>query len=78
MQYVGDLLNRLRWDKNLKPQEYVLVYIDRIEEKNYEIPLTAIARKGNFIMILKQGKEQSIPLHRIRQVKRNGKVIWER
>lgn len=78
MEYIGDFLNRIRWDKKLKPEEYVLVFFDRIEEKNFEIPFTSISRKGNFITMLKNGKEYHIPLHRIRQVKRKGKVVWER
>lgn len=76
--YIGDFLNKIRWDKNLKPEEHVIVYFDRIAEKTFEVPFTSISRKGNFFTI-KQGKvETSIPLHRIRQVKRNGKVVWER
>ena len=76
--YIGDLLNKLRWDKNLKQEEYTIVYFDRIAEKGFEVPFTAIARHGNFFVIRLGSKETSIPLHRIRQVKRNGKVIWDR
>jgi uncharacterized protein (UPF0248 family) len=78
MEYIGDLLNKIRWDKKVNPEEYTLLYFDRIDEKLYEVSFTAIARKGNFITILKDGKEYSVPLHRIRQVKRNGKLVWER
>ena len=76
--YIGDLLNKIRWDKNLKPEEYSIVYFDRIAEKSFEVPFKSIAREGNFIKVIRPGKEINIPLHRIRQVKRNGKVIWER
>jgi len=76
--YIGDMLNKIRWDRNLKPEEYVIVYFDRIAETRFEVPFIAISRKGNFFVINKNGQEVNIPLHRIRQVKRNGKVIWER
>ncbi|MEK6860729.1 MAG: DUF504 domain-containing protein [Nanoarchaeota archaeon] len=76
--YIGDLLNKIRWDKNLKPEEYLIVYFDRIAEKTFEVPFVLISRKGNFFIIKKFGQEVNIPLHRIRQVKRNEKVVWER
>jgi len=76
--YIGDLLNKIRWDKNLKSEEYIIVYFDRIAEKTFEIPFNSISRKGNFIVINRFGQEIHIPLHRIRQVKRNGKIVWER
>lgn len=76
--YIGDLLNKIRWDKNLKPEEYMIIYFDRIAEKTFEVPFINISRKGNFFIINRNNQEIFIPLHRIRQVKRNGKVIWER
>lgn len=76
--YIGDLLNKIRWDKNLKPEEYTIIYFDRIKEARFEVPFTVMGRIGNFFKVIKDGKEVMIPLHRIRQVKRNGKLIWER
>jgi len=78
MMYIGDLLNKIRWDKNSKPEEYMIVYFDRMAGKSYEVAFTAIGREGNFFTITINGRKTSIPLHRIRQVKRNGKAIWER
>lgn len=78
MTYIGDLLNRIRWDKQLKPEEYTLLYFDRIAEKTFEISFTKIGRIGNFIVIKRGDTKVHIPLHRIRQVKKNGKVVWER
>ena len=77
MVYIGDLLNKLRFDKQFNPEEYTLVYFDRLEEKTFEVKFTHISRKGNFITVLKNGKEYSIPLHRVRQVKKLGKIVWE-
>jgi len=76
--YIGDLLNKIRWDKNLNPEEYAIVYFDRIAEKSFEVQFTSISRHGNFFVIKRGQQEINIPLHRIRQIKRNGKVIWER
>ena len=78
MIYIGDLLNKIRWDKKLKPEEYTIVYFDRIAEKTFEIPFADLGRRGGFFFLKVDGGEVNFPLHRIRKVKRNGKVIWER
>jgi len=78
MVYIGDLLNKIRWDKHLQQEEYSIVYFDRIAEKLFEVPFTAMGRKKNFFVIQVHGMETHLPLHRIRQVKQKGKVIWER
>jgi uncharacterized protein (UPF0248 family) len=77
MIYIGDLLNKIRWDEKVKPDEYTLVYFDRVAEKGFEVKFTAISREGNFFVVIRDGHKTMIPLHRIRQVKRQGKVIWE-
>jgi len=76
--YIGDLLNRIRWDKDWKPEEFILVYYDRIHNKNFEVPFISIGRSGNFFIIKSKMGESYIPLHRIREVKRSGKIIWKR
>ena len=78
MIYIGDMLNKLRWDKNLKPKEYTIVYFDRVLRKEFEIPFTSMGRKGNFFIINLGEREVMVPLHRINKVRRNGKIIWER
>jgi uncharacterized protein (UPF0248 family) len=79
MQYILDLLNRIRWDKNLNPDEYSIVYEDRVDNTNKQILFKDIKRiEGTFIIIEKDGEEINIPIHRIRQVKRNGKSVWKR
>ena len=71
------MLNQLKWDKKLKPEEYTVEYLDF--GKLTQIPYVAIKRiEGLFIVIDKNGEETNIPLHRIRVIKKNGEVIWER
>ena len=76
---VKDLLNKIKWDKREKPADYKIFYFDRITKSKIEIPYTAIKRlEGTFMILEKQGEEVNIPLHRIRQVMKKGKIIWER
>ncbi len=76
--YIGDLLDRIRWDKNLNPKEFIIVYFDRVHQKSFEVPFISIGRSGNFFIIKTGAGESYIPLHRIREVKRNGKTVWKR
>ena len=78
MMYIGDFLNKIRWDKKLKPEEYTIVYFDRVVERGFEVAFTSVSREGNFFVVNRDGRKTMIPLHRIRQIKRKGKVVWER
>ena len=77
--HVKELLNKIKWDKNLNPNEYSIGYFDRISKKLVWIDFKQIKNiDGNFLILEKQGKEVNIPLHRIREVKQKGNKIWKR
>jgi len=79
MKYILDLLNKIKWDKREKPEDYTMGYEDRVSGQVIEIKFADIKRiEGNFIIIEKDLEEVSIPLHRIRVVKKNDSVVWER
>ncbi len=79
MQPIKDLLNQIKWDKRKKPEEYSVFYFDRVEKKLIGIMFNDIKRiGGNFMIIEKNGDETNIPLHRIREVRRNTRLVWER
>ncbi len=76
---IKDLLNKIKWDKNLNPKDYTLYYLDRISKTLKKIRYSDIKRiEGNFIIIEKQGEQASIPLHRIKRVKKKGVIVWQR
>lgn len=76
---IKSLLNKIKWDKNLNPGDYLLYYYDRIDKDLKEIKFVDINNINNsFIIIKKENKEIHIPLHRIKKVKKNNKIIWER
>lgn len=79
MKYILDLLNKIKWDKNLNKKDYTLYYLDRITNNLKEIKFTNIKNFNNLTLITeKNNKEVEIPLHRIREVKKKGKIIWKR
>lgn len=76
---IKDFLNKIKWDKRLKPEEYSIFYMDRVENKLIEIKYNDIKRiEGTFMIIDKDLEEVNIPLHRIREVRRNKKLVWKR
>lgn len=77
MQPIQDLINKIKWDKRENPSNYSLIFIDLGKEK--EIYYTDIKRlEGNFMILINNDEEVEVPLHRIRKVKKKGKIIWER
>jgi len=74
-----DLLNKIKWDENEKPEEYLIFYFDRIVSKLIEIKFNDIKKiDGSFMVLERNGEESNIPLHRIKEVKKSGKLIWKR
>ncbi len=73
------VLDKIQWDKREDPKDYGLGYKDRFKKDLVMVRLSAIERDGSFFRTVDdQGKEVAIPLHRIRQVVKNGVVVWER
>ena len=74
---IKDIINKIKWDKRENPKYYSLVYMDLGKKK--EISYTDIKRlEGNFMIIEKNREETEIPLHRIKEVKKKGNVVWKR
>jgi uncharacterized protein (UPF0248 family) len=74
---IKDLINKIKWDKRESPKDYSLIYIDLGKKK--ELAYKDIKKlEGNFMIIERNGEETEIPLHRIREVKKKGKVVWKR
>ncbi len=79
MRYILDILNKIKWDPNEKPDDFSIVYKDRVDKSTREIPYNSIKRiEGTFFIINIHGEETNIPSHRIREVKKKGKTIWKR
>jgi uncharacterized protein (UPF0248 family) len=79
---IHELLNRIRWDKDYGDAEFIIGYYDRIEERIISVPLKSLYFDNedhfDFELVDDEGVTHTIPLHRIRQVYRNGNLVWER
>ncbi|HEC17381.1 MAG TPA: DUF504 domain-containing protein [Sedimenticola sp.] len=79
---IQELLNRIKWDKSFGAGRFEITYYDRVEEKNIRIPMTDVffdeADHFSFQCFDPEGETHTIPLHRIREVFKDGKLIWHR
>ena len=76
------LLNRIRWDEAYGNADFVIGYYDRVEDKVITVPLKELyfvkEDRFDFELLDEDGITHTVPLHRIRQVFRNGELVWER
>lgn len=79
MQPIKPLLNRIKWDKRENPEQYSIFYFDRISKTLIKINYVDIKRfEDNFIIVNRNNEEVNIPMHRIKKVKKDEKIIWKR
>ena len=76
---IHDLVNKIKWDENENPEDYTLGYEDRVAKKIISVRFSEIKRiEDNFMILERDMEEVSIPLHRVRVVKKKDAVVWER
>jgi len=80
---IQDLLNRIRWDSEFANGEFSIGYYDRIRREIVTVPLETVGlTQGDhyfaFRFFDEQGEEHSVPFHRIREMRKDGELIWQR
>jgi len=79
---IHDLLNRIRWDKEFGSGIFEIGYLDHVEQRIIRVPLARIhLERGNhfsFLLETEMSEILTIPFHRIRDVHRDGVMIWQR
>jgi uncharacterized protein (UPF0248 family) len=79
---IQDLLNRIRWDEEFGRAEFRIGYYDRIERRLVLKALADIKFPKDSHSVFEwndsEGETHTVPLHRIKAVYRNGKLIWQR
>ncbi len=79
MQTIKDFLNKIKWDEKLAKEDFVVYYLDKVSNMLVGLEFKEIIRlEGSFMVIEKDSKETYIPLHRVREVKERGKLVWKR
>ncbi|MBU0665636.1 MAG: DUF504 domain-containing protein [Proteobacteria bacterium] len=82
MQPIDKVLNRIKWDRSFGDALFEIGYYDRVEDIIVRRPLADLlfepGNKESFLLMDMEGIYQRIPLHRVREVYRNGELIWQR
>lgn len=79
---IHKLLSRIRWDARFSIGRFTLGYLDRIERRMVTVPFAHIRfptdAPAMFELWDDNGHSHRIPLHRVRRVYRDGRLIWAR
>jgi uncharacterized protein (UPF0248 family) len=79
---IQHLLNKIRWDTSYGKGEFQIGYYDRVEQKIHVVPLNKIhlTQGDHFFFHVAElgGVVHEVPFHRVKEVYKNGKLIWHR
>ena len=79
---IHELLNRIRWDQDFGQGEFEIGFFDRqeetIERVAFQDALLTPGDNRGFELIDPLGHHRHIPFHRVREVYKNGQLIWQR
>jgi uncharacterized protein (UPF0248 family) len=79
---IHELLARIRWDPEFGRGDFAIGYLDRVAHRIVVVPLreVAIDPHDHFAFEVRddEGRVHGVPYHRVRQVFRDGVLIWSR
>lgn len=82
MMPIQDLLRRIQWDREFGCGEFEIGYFDRIAGGIVRVPFRQVRFPSGehfaFEAIAADGSARSVPLHRVRELWRDGLLIWQR
>jgi len=82
MQPIQALLHRIQSDREFSLARFVVGYYDRAAKTIVQVPFEHMSFEArepfSFEVVDEEGVAHSIPLHRVREVYRNGELIWHR
>lgn len=79
---IRTVIDRIRWDPEFGRGEFVLGYWDRVAKRIVRVPLRRVSFAPGahfwFEAVGEDGAVHEVPLHRVREVWRDGELVWER
>jgi len=79
---IHELLARIRWDSEFGRARFEIAYLDHTQGALVRLPFERIAlpeeHRFGFEAVEDDGTRHSVPYHRVREVWRDGRLIWER
>lgn len=82
MQPLHELLSRIRWDPEFGRGRFMLGYFDRVENRLIFVDLHDVHIEPgdhfSFTVLGEDGETHTVPFHRVKQVLKDGELIWHR
>ena len=82
MTPIQDLLHRIRWDPGFGRASFEIAYLDKVAGGLVRVPFAALriepGEPFGFELAGPDGRSRFIPYHRVREVYRDGVLIWQR
>ncbi|MCK0510694.1 DUF504 domain-containing protein [Aromatoleum buckelii] len=82
MTPLHELLSRIRWDADFGAAQFELGYYDRVADRIVRVDLRDLSfdseNRAMLDFVDDEGRARSIPLHRVKEVWRDGRSIWRR
>ena len=82
MTPIRKLLNRIHWDPEFARGKFELGYFDRVDGRIAMVSFQEIEFLQNepqiFRLVDAEGRVHRVPLHRVREVYKDGQRIWHR
>jgi len=79
---IQDILNRIRWDASFAAARFEIGYYDRVERRIVLVPFADLHFDPSYPLFFQivdaEGTTHSIPLHRVKDIYRDGQSIWHR
>ncbi len=74
MLTIKQFLNKIKYSGKFETKNIVIYYYDRVLKTLIPINYNDFKIDGEFIIF----KDKEIPLHRIREIRKKGMIIWKR
>ena len=82
MTPIHDIIHRIMWDAEFGNAHFVIGYYDRVFKRIVRVSFERISlERGQhfgFDLIGSDGEARMVPFHRVREVVRNGELVWSR
>jgi uncharacterized protein (UPF0248 family) len=82
MQPIHELLNRIYWDPEFGRGYFEIGYYDRVGSKIIRVSFNEVTQlpgnKYTFHVFDDDGIGHCVPMHRVREVYKDGELIWKR
>jgi len=75
---VFETLNRLKWNEKMESCSVTILHRGAPEDRKIIDGVDIIELKKSYFTYQTRGKESTIPLHRVLEIKVNGKTSWKR